>query len=54
MSQPPEVPAMTEESLDMDIEPDQLEVDERTVSEDLQTDISPLEDTIRCHVLQLV
>lgn len=30
----------------MDIEPDQLEVDERTVSEDLQTDISPLEETV--------
>lgn len=30
----------------MDIEPDQLEVDERTVSEDLQTDISPLEENI--------
>lgn len=30
----------------MDIEPDQLEADERTVSEDLQTDISPVDENV--------
>lgn len=44
-SVPPDEPAMTEEALDMDIEPDQLQVDENAISEETTKASSPEPNT---------